>query len=68
MSAILPHRLEGTVEHSDRGLLLRDRDGMWWRLDCSADVRPYLTGTVRIAGVRTPQGSIEVWHVEAMPA
>lgn len=51
-----------------RGLLLRDRDGMWWRLDCSADVRPYLTGTVRIAGVRTPQGAIEVWHVEAIAA
>ena len=29
MNATLPHRLEGTVEHAPRGLLLRDRDGMW---------------------------------------
>lgn len=64
----LPRRPEGTTPNAPRGMLLRDTKGMWWRLDCSADVRPYLTGTVRIAGVRTPQGAIEVWHVEAIAA
>jgi hypothetical protein len=36
---------------------------MWWRLDCSADLKPYLTGTVQISGIVTAEGRIEVCHV-----
>lgn len=68
MNAPVTCRLEGTIEQVPRGLFLRDRDGMWWRLDCSDDLRPYLTGTIRIAGIQTPAGRVEVLHVAGLAA
>lgn len=55
-------RLSGVVSKNPRGLLLRDRRGMWWRL--TGDTRPDLAADeeVTIEGFRRSTAQIEVYY------
>lgn len=52
--------LIGTIEATARGMMLRDMDGMWWRLTGDVDPTPYVRTHVRVVGVRRGEAAIDV--------
>jgi len=55
--------LIGTIETSTRGPMLKDTDGMWWRLIGEIDIEAPEDDMVRVVGRKRGAAAIEIDYV-----